>query len=238
MWKPQPQAAAGRGARRGPGETNREARKVRRALARTLWPRRSPASRRGSRMAARVKKIEDQPLPLGTTSVRVAEKSEDAIFPGRISCSISPARLKRSPKPRSARRRPIRCAPFRVFGARNSIDRLSSARPRVKRRARHSPRSPLDSRFRGNERSLARNDKHALIHQPTNRNDTMYQPNLAARACQVVTSRCRAPCRTTTPRSPAPAASSERSRRRTPIRCPAIRSPRARFRNRRRRPRG
>jgi hypothetical protein len=32
-------------------------------------------------MAARVKKIEDQPLPLGTTSVRVAEKSEDSFVP-------------------------------------------------------------------------------------------------------------------------------------------------------------
>jgi hypothetical protein len=31
-------------------------------------------------LAARVKKIEAQPLPLGTSSVRVAEKSEDAIF--------------------------------------------------------------------------------------------------------------------------------------------------------------
>lgn len=30
---------------------------------------------------ARVKKIEDQPMPLGTSSVRVAEKSEDAIMP-------------------------------------------------------------------------------------------------------------------------------------------------------------
>jgi hypothetical protein len=30
---------------------------------------------------ARVKKIEDQPMPLGTSSVRVAEKSEDAIIP-------------------------------------------------------------------------------------------------------------------------------------------------------------
>ena len=32
-------------------------------------------------MSARLKKIEDQPLPLGTTSVRVAEKNEDSIFP-------------------------------------------------------------------------------------------------------------------------------------------------------------
>jgi hypothetical protein len=31
--------------------------------------------------AARLKKIEDQPLPLGTSSVRVADKTEDAIFP-------------------------------------------------------------------------------------------------------------------------------------------------------------
>jgi hypothetical protein len=30
----------------------------------------------------RIKKIEDQPLPLGTTSVRVAEKSEDGLPPG------------------------------------------------------------------------------------------------------------------------------------------------------------
>ena len=31
--------------------------------------------------AARLKKIEDQPLPLGTSSVRVAEKTDDAMFP-------------------------------------------------------------------------------------------------------------------------------------------------------------
>ena len=31
-------------------------------------------------MSARVRKIEDQPLPLGSTSVRVAEKSEDSQF--------------------------------------------------------------------------------------------------------------------------------------------------------------
>jgi len=33
-------------------------------------------------MAARLKKIEDQPLPLGTSSVRVVEKHGDAIVPG------------------------------------------------------------------------------------------------------------------------------------------------------------
>ncbi len=32
-------------------------------------------------MAARLKKIEDQPLPLGTSSVRLAEKTDDAIVP-------------------------------------------------------------------------------------------------------------------------------------------------------------
>lgn len=32
-------------------------------------------------ISARIKKIEDQPLPLGTSSVRVAEKSDDAVIP-------------------------------------------------------------------------------------------------------------------------------------------------------------
>jgi hypothetical protein len=32
-------------------------------------------------MLARIKKVEDQPMPLGTSSVRVAEKSEDALMP-------------------------------------------------------------------------------------------------------------------------------------------------------------
>ena len=36
---------------------------------------------RFDKFESRVKKIEDQPLPLGTSSVRVAEKSEDAIVP-------------------------------------------------------------------------------------------------------------------------------------------------------------
>jgi len=37
--------------------------------------------KRMDELAARLKKIEDQPLPLGTSSVRVAEKSEDALMP-------------------------------------------------------------------------------------------------------------------------------------------------------------
>jgi hypothetical protein len=32
-------------------------------------------------IASRIKKIEDQPLPLGTTSVRIAEKSDDGLIP-------------------------------------------------------------------------------------------------------------------------------------------------------------
>jgi hypothetical protein len=32
-------------------------------------------------MLARLKKVEDQPMPLGTSSVRVVEKSEDALIP-------------------------------------------------------------------------------------------------------------------------------------------------------------
>ena len=46
-----------------------------------VWRRCSPAvNTRLAEFAARLKKLEDQPLPLGTSSVRVAEKSEDLDF--------------------------------------------------------------------------------------------------------------------------------------------------------------
>ena len=51
-------------------------RRVERPLAKMF----GAASARIDDMAARVKKIEQQPLPLGTSSVRVAEKSEDSQF--------------------------------------------------------------------------------------------------------------------------------------------------------------
>jgi hypothetical protein len=50
---------------------------VQRSLAKAL----GAVTTRMDEIAARLKKIEDQPLPLGTSSVRVAEKSEDSLLP-------------------------------------------------------------------------------------------------------------------------------------------------------------
>jgi len=50
-------------------------------LCSAAWRRRWAASRRASMIFGALEENRDQPLPLGTTSVRVAEKSEDAIFP-------------------------------------------------------------------------------------------------------------------------------------------------------------
>jgi len=52
-------------------------RSVERVLAKAI----SNIDARLADMAARLKKIEDQPMPLGTSSVRVAEKHDDAIVP-------------------------------------------------------------------------------------------------------------------------------------------------------------
>jgi hypothetical protein len=51
------------------------------ALQQTLAKALSGLDKRMAEFTARLKKIEDQPLPLGTSSVRVAEKSEDSPLP-------------------------------------------------------------------------------------------------------------------------------------------------------------
>ncbi len=51
------------------------------SLQRSLSKALGPLSTRLDGFAARLKKIEDQPLPLGTSSVHVAEKSEDSLMP-------------------------------------------------------------------------------------------------------------------------------------------------------------
>ena len=85
--EPQPKFSpqAGEGARLKPPSDDakrKSSQKSSNARWSARWPRRCTAvTARIDDMAARVKKIEDQPLPLGTTSVRVAEKSDDAIFP-------------------------------------------------------------------------------------------------------------------------------------------------------------
>jgi hypothetical protein len=64
-------------------------------------------------LAARVKKIEGQPLPLGTTSVRVAEKSEDAIFPKPEALLDQPGALEALAEAaiRKAQTQPLRAIP-------------------------------------------------------------------------------------------------------------------------------
>jgi hypothetical protein len=63
--------------------------------------------------AARLKKIEDQPLPLGTSSVRVAEKSEDALFSEPASLLDRPGALEALAEAaiRKAQSQPMRAIP-------------------------------------------------------------------------------------------------------------------------------
>ena len=63
------------------GETEKLAKGLERSLQQTLAKALGGLQTRMDELAVRLKKIEDQPLPLGTSSVRVAEKVEDAIFP-------------------------------------------------------------------------------------------------------------------------------------------------------------
>jgi hypothetical protein len=60
-----------------------------------------------------VKKIEDQPLPLGTTSVRVAEKSDDTIFAKPEALLDQPGALEALAEAaiRKAQTRPLRAIP-------------------------------------------------------------------------------------------------------------------------------
>src|ERR1700685_601511 len=72
-----------------------------------------PVTSHVDELAARVKKIEAQPLPLGTTSVRVAEKSEDSIFPKPEALLDQPGALAAlaAAAIRKAQRQPMRAIP-------------------------------------------------------------------------------------------------------------------------------
>jgi hypothetical protein len=59
------------------GDTQKLAKLLDRSLAKAMVA----VTSRMDELGARLKKIEDQPLPLGTSSVRVAEKRDDAMFP-------------------------------------------------------------------------------------------------------------------------------------------------------------
>jgi hypothetical protein len=64
-------------------------------------------------IAARVKKVEDQPLPLGTSSVRVAEKRDDTLFPKPENLLDQPGALEALAEAaiRKAQSQPMRAIP-------------------------------------------------------------------------------------------------------------------------------
>jgi hypothetical protein len=61
-------------------DTEKLAKSLESSMQRSLAKALSGFDKRLDAFAARLKKIEDQPLPLGTSSVRVAEKSDDSMF--------------------------------------------------------------------------------------------------------------------------------------------------------------
>ncbi len=91
------------------GETAKLAKSFERSLAKAV----AGITTRLDAMAARVKSIEDQPLPLGTTSVRVAEKADDAIFPKPAALLDQPGALEALAEAaiRKAQSQPMRAIP-------------------------------------------------------------------------------------------------------------------------------
>jgi hypothetical protein len=65
----------------GADDNEKLAKELDRTLQQTLAKALSGLDKRMAEFTARLKKIEDQPLPLGTSSVRVAKKSEDSPMP-------------------------------------------------------------------------------------------------------------------------------------------------------------
>jgi hypothetical protein len=75
------------------GENEKLAKRLELSLQRSLAKALGGLTARLDDFAARLKKIEDQPLPLGTSSVRVAEKSEDSLAPQAESLLDRPGAL-------------------------------------------------------------------------------------------------------------------------------------------------
>ena len=93
----------------GAGETEKLAKSFERSLAKAV----AGITVQLNDMAARMKKIEDQPLPLGTTSVRVAEKTDDALFPRPAALLDQPGALEALAEAaiRKAQSQPMRAIP-------------------------------------------------------------------------------------------------------------------------------
>jgi hypothetical protein len=107
-----PQAGEG-GDRDGDEASGKLAKSLDQSLQRSLAKALAGVNARMDEFAARLKKIEDQPLPLGTSSVRVAEKSEDALFPEPASVLDRPGALEALADAaiRKAQSQPMRAIP-------------------------------------------------------------------------------------------------------------------------------
>jgi hypothetical protein len=94
-------------------ETDKVAKSLEQSLQRTLAKALGGLTVRMDEFAARLKKIEDQPLPLGSSSVRVAEKSEDSIFPQPDALLDQPGALEALAEAaiRKAQAKPMRAIP-------------------------------------------------------------------------------------------------------------------------------
>ncbi len=94
-------------------ETEKLAKSLEHSLQRSLAKALGGFNTRLDDFAARLKKIEDQPLPLGATSVRVAEKSEDSIFPKPDQLLDQPGALEALAEAaiRKAQSKPMRAIP-------------------------------------------------------------------------------------------------------------------------------
>jgi hypothetical protein len=94
-------------------ETDKLAKSLERSLQRALVKALGGVTARMDDLATRLKKIEDKPLPLGATSVRVAEKTEDALFPPPDSLLDQPGALEALAEAaiRKAQAAPMRAIP-------------------------------------------------------------------------------------------------------------------------------
>jgi hypothetical protein len=113
--EPRPKLPAGKGTDEiaGDDETEKLAKTLELSVEKSLAKMLGGLTKRMEDFAARLKKIEDQPLPLGTTSVRVAEKAEDSIFPKPDQLLDQPGALEALAEAaiRKAQAKPMRAVP-------------------------------------------------------------------------------------------------------------------------------
>lgn len=109
-----PNLPAGRGVDETEDEgTEKLAKSFERSLAKAMAGINARLDERFDVLAARLKKIEGQPLPLGTTSVRVAEKADDTLLPKPAALLDQPGALEALAEAaiRKAQSQPMRAIP-------------------------------------------------------------------------------------------------------------------------------